>query len=204
MSSLLILDKTWLVVTEKTPYPPNPPPLLTLVQLIQVKVWLRLGLERMRRTTKSLEDFKTKSLAWEEMNSRACALIRLNCAEGSGPRTHIHSMSDSCQMWKILEKQYEASDLATLDLFLQTICGYVQTDFKDLSTYGENIKSAASKCAEMGKIIPIWMLGSFFRMGLSADLEPYTFQLVQAAKDSAQELTIDDMMTALVDHDKRS
>lgn len=41
-------------------------------------------------------------------------------------------------------------------------------------------------------------------MGLSADLGPHIFQLVQAAKDSAQELKIDDMMAALVDHDKRS
>lgn len=39
--------------------------------------------------------------------------------------------------------------------------------FKDLSTYGENIKSATSKCAEVGKVIPIC---SFFRMGLSCDL----------------------------------
>lgn len=47
-------------------------------------------------------------------------------------------------------KQYEASDLAALDLSLQTICRYVQTDFKELSTYGENIKAAASRYAEMG------------------------------------------------------
>lgn len=85
-------------------------------------------------------------------------------------------MSNSFQTWKILEKQYEVSDPATLDLSLQTICRYVQTEFKDLSTCGENIKSAASKCAEMGsKIIPIRMLDSFFRIGLSADLEPYNF-----------------------------
>lgn len=31
-------------------------------------------------------------------------------------------------------------------------------------------------------------------MGLSSKLEPYTFQLAQATKDSAQELAIDDMM----------
>lgn len=37
----------------------------------------------------------------------------------------------------------------------------------------------------MGKVIPVWMLGSFFRMGLSPDLEPYISQLLQAAKDSA-------------------
>lgn len=39
-------------------------------------------------------------------------------------------------------------------------------------------------------------------MGLSSDLEPYTFRLVQAAKDSAQELPIDDTMRALADQDK--
>lgn len=97
----------------------------------------------------------------EEKNSLTCALIRLNSAVGSDSHTHIHGMSDSCQIWKILEKQYEASDLATLDLSLQTMCRYVQIDFKDLFTYGENIKSAASKGAEMGKIIPIWMLVRF-------------------------------------------
>lgn len=64
-------------------------------------------------------------------------------------------MSKSFQMWKTLEEQYEALDLATLDLSLQTIYRYVQTEFKDLSTYGENIKSAASNSADMGKIIPI-------------------------------------------------
>ena len=202
MSSLLILDKTRLVVTGKDTLPAQP---TTPVDSRSANSGEGSASVRPRENEaydKSLEDFKTKSLAWEEKNPRACAFIRLNCAEGSGPRTHIYGMSNSCQMWKIFEKQYEASDFATLDLSLQTICRYVQTDFKDLSTYGENIKSAASKCAEMGKIIPIWMLGSFFRMGLSADLEPYTFQLVQAAKDSAQELTTDDMMTALVDHDK--
>ena len=40
-------------------------------------------------------------------------------------------------------------------------------------------------------------------MGLSADLELYIFQLVQAANDSDQQLMIDDMMAALVDYDKQ-
>lgn len=46
--------------------------------------------------------------------------------------------------------------------------------------------------------------GSLFRMGLSSHLELYTFHLVQATKGSAQELTIDDMMAALVNHYKKS
>lgn len=205
MSSLLILDKTWLVVTGIDPQPTTPVhPHIANAGEIFATVTATIKPGEVETYTKCLEDFKAKTLAWEDKNSRACALIRLNCAEGSGPRTHIHGISYSFRTWKVLEKQYEASDLATLDLSRQTICRYVQTDFKDLSTYGENIKSAASNCAEMGKVIPTWMLGSFFRTGLSTDLESYTFQLVQASKDSAQELTIDDMMAALVDHDKRS
>lgn len=46
------------------------------------------------------------------------------------------------------------------------------------------------------------MLSSLFRMGLSSNLEPYTFQLVQATKDSAQKVAIDDMMATF--HGKRS
>lgn len=40
-------------------------------------------------------------------------------------------------------------------------------------------------------------------MRLSIDLESYIFQLVQAVKNFAQELTINDIMAALVDHDKQ-
>lgn len=122
MSSLLTLDKTWLA-TGKDTQPTRPTALVDPRSANSgegsATVKPNKGVEAY---TKDLENFKTKNLTWEDKNSRACALIRLNCAEGSGPRTHIHGMSDSCKMWKILEKQYEASDLATLDLSLQTIC----------------------------------------------------------------------------------
>ena len=40
-------------------------------------------------------------------------------------------------------------------------------------------------------------------MGLEEGLEPYIFQLIQAAKASGQELDIDDMATALSEYDRR-
>lgn len=78
----------------------------------------------------------------------------------------------------------------------------MQTNFKDLSTYAKNIKFAALKYTEMGKIISNKILGLFFRMRLSSDLEPYIFQLVQTAKDLAQKLTINNIIAALIDYNK--
>ena len=51
--------------------------------------------------------------------------------------------------------------------------------------------------------LPAWVLTSFFRMGLEEGLEPYTFQLIQAAKASGKELEIDDIASALSEHDNR-
>ena len=55
----------------------------------------------------------------------------------------------------------------------------------------------------MGVGLPTWQLSLFFRMGLEEGLEPYTFQLIQASKVSRKELDIDDMATALSEHDWR-
>lgn len=112
MSSLLILDKTWPVVTGEETQLTQP------TSIVDPRLANSGKPGKVEAYTKGSKDFKTKSLAWEDKNSRACALIRLNCAEGSGPRTHIHGMSDSCRMRKTLEKQYDALDLATLDLSL--------------------------------------------------------------------------------------
>ena len=40
-------------------------------------------------------------------------------------------------------------------------------------------------------------------MGLEAGLEPYTFQLIQAAKYAGKELEIDEIASALTKHDNR-
>ena len=55
----------------------------------------------------------------------------------------------------------------------------------------------------MGNPVPSWLLSSFFRLGLNPDLEPYTFQMVNTARTQKRELEIDEMIIALVDHDRR-
>lgn len=52
-------------------------------------------------------------------------------------------------------------------------------------------------------MVPSWLLSSFFRLGLNPDLEPYTFQMVKIARTQKRELEINEMIIALVDHDRR-
>ncbi len=48
------------------------------------------------------------------------------------------------------------------------------------------------------------MLSNLFLLDLNENLEPYIFGLIQSAKINKTGLFIEDMIIALVDHDKRS
>jgi len=90
-----------------------------------------------------------------------------------------------------------------LDLAIQPICQSRQSDFKSDDGYGQNIKQNATKCSDMGHEISDWLLSSLFRMGLHTELEPYVFHLAQGARAAKKTLTVDEMITAFADYDKR-
>jgi hypothetical protein len=54
----------------------------------------------------------------------------------------------------MLKKQYEVSDMITLNLTIHSICQSVQGDFKTLDEYGQNVKENAAKCSTMNYDIP--------------------------------------------------
>ena len=148
-----------------------------------------------------MEKYKEKLLDCDDKYSRACATIRLSCEDG--PRVHIKGVESPHEIWSILKNQYESSDLATRDNAVSQMVHQTQSDFSTIAEYGEVIKKGAAKCAEMGNPVPSWLLSSFFRLGLNPDLEPYTFQMVNTARTQKRELEIDEMIIALVDHDRR-
>ncbi len=148
-----------------------------------------------------MEKYREKLLDYDDKYSRACATIRLNCEEG--PRVYIKGVESPHEIWSILKNQYESSDLATRDNAVFQMVHQTQSDFSTITEYGEVIKKGAAKCAEMGNPVPSWLLSSFFRLGLNPDLELYTFQMVNTARTQKRELEIDEMIIALVDHDRR-
>ncbi len=137
----------------------------------------------------------------DDKYSRAYATIRLNCEDG--PRVHIKCVEDPNEMWSTLKRQYEASDLATRDNAVSQMICHTQSDFKTIAEYGESIKQGEAKCAEIGNPVASWLQSSFFQLDLNSDLEPYTFQMVNTARAQKRELEIDEMIIALVDHDRR-
>ena len=171
--------------------------ILTLKKLWLVTIKKKRSLAEFTPTAES----KDRLLAWKDKNARAVAIIRLSCEPG--PRIHIKVMDQATAVWEELQKQYEVSDLATLDLAIQSICRSVQSEYASIGEYGENLKQNAAKCAEMGHVIPDWLQGSMFRMGLGQNLEPYVFQLAQRTRTVKRILIVNDMITALTDHDKR-
>ena len=80
---------------------------------------------------------------------------------------------------------------------------HTQSDFKTIAEYGESIKQGEVKYAEIGNAVASWLQSSFFWLSLNSNLEPYTFQIVNTNQAQKRELEIDEMMIALVDHDKR-
>ncbi len=148
-----------------------------------------------------MERYGDKLFDCDDKYSRACAKIRLNCEDG--PRVHIKVVDDPNEMWSTLKRQNKAFNLATRDNAVSPIIFPTQSDFKTIAEYRESIKQGEAKCAEMGNPVASWLQSSFFRLGFNSDLEPYTFQMVNTARVQKRELEIDEMIIALVDHDRR-
>ncbi len=56
------------------------------------------------------------------------------------------------------------------------------SDFSTIVKYWKVIEKGAAKCVEMGNPVLTWLFSFFFRLGLNADLEPYTSQMVNNAR----------------------
>ena len=203
---ILALDHCWLVtigkeIAPKTPQAlPEEKPAEVSGEIVLVEAVVNTKSAKDAHEAK-MERYEEKLLDCDDKYSRACATIRLNCEDG--PRVHIKGVESPHEIWSILKNQYESSDLATRDNAVSQMVHQTQSDFSTIAEYGEVIKKGAAKCAEMGNPVPSWLLSSFFQLGLNPDLEPYTFQMVNTVQTQKQELEINEMIIALVDHDRR-
>ena len=151
--------------------------------------------------TKGEEDREDATDKWDMKNEKAMARLVFYTEEG--PRQHIKNLTTCSEQWKMLKKIYGVSDLATRSLALSKIARMESASYKGIQEYSEAIKKQHTILTNMGCGLPAWVLSTFFQLGLEDGLEPYTFQLIQAAKASGKELEIDDIASALSEHDNR-
>lgn len=144
-----------------------------------------------------LKTYKKEHKEWTSNNARAYAAISEAC--DTEPRSHIKGISDGKTAYEKLKNIYGTSDLATAELALREMCKKSMADFSNVGTWAEHLRKQENVVRRAGKTIPEWMMSSFFRMGLTRELDPYMFTLIHGAKQRGVELTIDDMVKALVD-----
>ena len=205
MQAIFEMDDTWDVVSGEEPRPTEPPrptqgPSVTAsdgtVIPGVVATSTDLAVYQNRLTQWDKED-----KGWKKKNRKGIARLVFYTEEG--PREHIKGLDTIYAQWEMLKKQYGVSDLSTRDAALYAIARIQSSSYKSIQEYTKAIKKQQTILVNMGVGLPAWMLSSFFRGGLEAGLEPYMFQLIQAAKASGQELEIDDISSALSEHDRR-
>ena len=205
MQAIFEIDDTWEVVSGEELLPDIPPQPMNQAAYTAAD---GSTVPAVAATQSQLDDYQRRLMqwdkdtkAWKKKNRKGIARLVFYTEEG--PREHIKGLDTIYAQWEKLKKQYGASDLSTRDAALSAIARIESSSYKSIQEYTEAIKKQQTILTNMGVGLPAWQLSSFFRMGLEEGLEPYVFQLIQAAKASGQELNIDDMATALSEHDRR-
>ncbi len=140
------------------------------------------GIPSSDATSTAKREYASDLLTWEDKNDRACGMITFSAEQG--PRVHIGNIEIATEMWSTLKAQYEQSDLTTIRLAIRELTQSKQSDFKSIQDYADSLKRAATKCSSTGNVIPDWMLGHLFLLGLNEDLKPYTDGLTKSLEPS--------------------
>ena len=107
-------------------------------------------------------------------------------------------------VWKKLEQLYAAEDTTTRDQAIRHLAQLDSTKFASLHEYSQELKRYQNKLLDIGAEVPEWQFVTFFRMGLSLKYEALVFNMEQSAASRGEELDIDKLTVALVEHDRRT
>ena len=193
MKAIYVVEDMWRVVigTSLDPIAPTSP----------LRIESTMTPEETKEYKVQYKEWENKHKSWQRTNDRAMALMILLVEDG--PRAHVVDMGLVHEAWLKLKQLYGTSDLATRDQALFEISRIDLEDFKSIAEYSKHINKHAKTLIDLEVGLPKWMLSTFFWLGLKKYLDPYVFQMIQAARAANQELDIDDITVLLVQHDKR-
>jgi len=183
---------------------------IDIISTLKVKDLWWVILRKLKKSIISNSEFKTAVkkkyvstiLNWEDKNDRVCDVIIFSIEQRF--RIHIVKIEDVIKMWSILKTQYEQSNLITLYLTIKELTQSKQLNFNFIQNYADLLKRAVIKCLDIDNAVALWMLSNLFLLDLNENLELYIFDLIQSVKINKINLFIENMIIALVDHDKRS
>ena len=197
LKSILVIERLWKWASGRSKCPIGPPPEPT-----PIGPAAEVTEAQRKEHEKQVEEWLEKVDKFDKGHEEAMAVISLTVMPG--PREHIEGYTNSELAIAKLSEQYGVSNMATVDMSYQEICRSNMDDFPNLFEYAKHLQRHQNKILQAGKELYPWQLSSAFRMGLTSPLSPYAFHLVNAAKASGKEFSIDDMVNALAEEQRRS
>lgn len=107
---------------------------------------------------------------------------------------HLGTAAD---IWKLAKDKFGQADIKTVDSEFAALCSSNASKFESIEEYYNHIANHNLRLKEWGKVVPDWCLASIFRSGLTADHDLHMFYMMEDARISQRELTIDEMAQAL-------
>ena len=157
--------------------------------------------EEVAKYNKDLKYFSSKWVEWQNMNMKAFSTISFLVVPDV--LVHISEMNDAKEAMNTLFKICGQAEGASIDTYYARVARSHQQDFASLTDYANHIKINNRKLIDMGKVIPPWALASSFRRGLNPDLLDLTSHILHTAKHTGKEVTMDDMLVDLLEHERR-
>ena len=157
--------------------------------------------EKIDRYNKILVEYDIKKNVYDEKHEKT--LVYLNLIVEKNSRIHIAKYINAKETRNMLKKQYEISNLITLNMSLQEICRTNQIDKVNLEDYVQHLKQYCNKIKIVEKNVSKWMLKSFFWMSLFIRFNFYVFQLIHFVKTNNKKFIIDDMIIVLINQNQR-
>lgn len=156
--------------------------------------------EEMRQCMIELKEHRKEQKEWDKRNLLARSRIRLSCEES--PQVHIEDMEDAAEMWKTLRRYEKPSSTVVTKAFIKLTQADL-TEFDSIRKYAEHIQALAKRCKDANREIPGFIQQILFIKGLTKDLEPYVFKIIESNEGPGKSLSFEHLITSLINHKER-
>ena len=157
--------------------------------------------EQKKKYKKEKKNYENELIVWEKKHEECMIMLTLTCDEQS--RIFIKNFTNVSKTYEILKREYDIIDLVIIDVSMQKLCRVNCVDKEELIEYSIHMKHHINILLQSDIIFLFAFLNFIFKMSLSLDQIQYIFSMIHFVKTRDVELTIDEMIVALIDIQRR-
>ena len=196
---IMVIARLWDYISRriKVSMPPSRSIALFVIALDDAIIIEMITNEQKKEYKEEKKNYEDELIVWEKKHEECMTMLTLTCDEQ--PRIFIKSFTNASKTYEILKREYGTIDLAIIDASMQELCRVNCVDKEELIEYSTHMKHHINILLQSDIILPFAFLDFIFRMSLSLDQTQYIFSMIHFVKTRGVELTIDEMIVALID-----